>query len=318
MEGGMTLAVHKGIVNTAGGYNAMDMTRCFMAVCECILHCKAASYEEKLHAWFLSRQSKKYRRDIQDMGRYFGSMTCDSMNRAVSKMRRCLRASGQVNVSTMQVLYCETRHAINQYSIGALCFMLERYEASSVLRHRVSQVRARLLRSDEVSQPHTYQILESIREYLDMSVGALRQQRPARLLSVSDLVHKVGRLRICPKVVLEGIPEWGVLGRCMSVLLCKMQTGQGGASYRDLEDATRHSNVSNYHADGSRKSKAVLQSQLFQSVLHGQHGRPQQTGMRKRTFEQLVAAVRAAGGVPVYGWAKRRRMTRGEMEAFLE
>ena len=61
-QGGIVLAVQGGDLKYAAGYNAMDALRCFMAVCEHVFGVAAAVYDDAMHAWFDSRQSRKYRR----------------------------------------------------------------------------------------------------------------------------------------------------------------------------------------------------------------------------------------------------------------
>ena len=102
VQGGITLAVENGAAKKAWRYNAMDAARCFMAVCQSVFG-SALVYGDKLHAWCQARQSKKYRREMLKLQRHFGNMTCASMNAAVEKLRRRIRAAGTVTFSTMHV-----------------------------------------------------------------------------------------------------------------------------------------------------------------------------------------------------------------------
>ena len=317
MCGFVALAVRKGRVKMAGKYNAMDCARCFMAVCERILRCRPAEYVQVLHNWFLTKQSKKYRDEA--CLRYFGALSCDGMTRAIARMRASLSAGASVCAATMQILYCETRQAINKYTIGGVCYLLERFDMSRIVRHHVSRVRARLQSCDDVSTPHTLQLLETIRKQVGMMMQELRKQHPRRMLSVSDLAHKVGRLRICPKVVLEGIPEWNVLSRCMMAVVAKVKNMQRSASYQDVKQAARSMGITYYNAGGSsKKTRKVLLRQLAQKMKA-----PQGTGMKKRSFAELEQLVKAAGGQPLWyatvrGRRKRCRMSREAMEAYLD
>ena len=65
---------------------------------------------------------------------------------------------------------------------------------------------------------------------------------------------------------MEGIPEWCVLVRCMSVCVAKVRTGRDGSSYADLFNAARNSGVSPYKPDGTRKGKVVLRRQVARQL----------------------------------------------------
>ena len=59
-----------------------------------------------------------------------------------------------------------------------MAFMLEKYAGSPDLQALVSRKRDSLLTDNQVSEPHTLQVLECIGSQLGMSVGMLRKQRP--------------------------------------------------------------------------------------------------------------------------------------------
>ena len=174
-----------------------------------------------------------------------------------------------------------------------------------------------MLASDDVCKPHTLQVLEIIRKYLGMTLATLMQQQPRRILSVQDLAAKLGRWRLCPKVVLEGIPEWNVLSKCMAVLLAKLEIAGGIDKYQDLKKAAVTMGIPRCAADGSKKTKYALQRALKAKLKT-----PTGTGITKRTFKELEMDVTAAGGQyltykTVAARRVRRRMTRAAMEKFL-
>jgi hypothetical protein len=151
-----------------------------------------------------------------------------------------------------------------------------------------------------------------------MSMCMLKKQRPQRILSLPDIAHKMGKLGICPKVALQGIPEWNVMARGMTVVRAHLETADGGASYGDLKEAARSAGIPYHRADGSKKNKKVLQRDLSRTVALARD-----TGMRKRTIHELEVSVRAAGGSPlsyttVQGRRVRRRMTRSAMEQYAQ
>ena len=50
---------------------------------------------------------------------------------------------------------------------------------------------------------------------------------PKRTGGASEVAYQMGRRRLCPKVELDGIPEFRVLASCMSVVTQKVQAGLG-------------------------------------------------------------------------------------------
>ena len=255
-QGSIVLAIHQGVMRKMGAYNAMDCMRAFVNISECVLRNARASYSEDLHEWYLRRQAKKYVSQKAEMLQYFGVLSAASMRNALQRMRKALGESCSVCEATMYVLFCETRQAVNKYGIPAVAFMLEKYADSPDLQAVVSRKRDSLLTDDRVSEPHTLQVLEAIRSELGMSVGMLRKQRPRVSLSVQGLCFKVGSQRICPKVCVEGIPEWKNLEACISTIVHRLTATR--SSYADTLKAARSLGLAYYNKDGkSRKSKRV-------------------------------------------------------------
>ena len=160
-------------------------------------------------------------------------------------------------------------------------------------------------------------MLDAVVEYLGLSLAEVRGQRPDRMCGAREVAHEVGRLRICPKVQLQGIPEWNVFCRCGIILLAKQQHEDGVAKYNDLTRALQAMGVAKNQRNGQRKSRRVLGRQFARAVE-----RSKDTGMRKRHVEDLFHDVQEAGGKPLWyvsagGQRKRRRMKRSAMEAFL-
>ncbi|MCP4466213.1 MAG: hypothetical protein GY813_05630, partial [Halieaceae bacterium] len=113
----VAVAVQKNRVKMTGNYNSMDCMRCFMHIVEFCMGCAPTEYTEELHQWFLKRQCRKYGRDAAAELAYFGVLSCDSMTAALGRMRTALNTASQVSAATMYVLFCETRQAINRYSL---------------------------------------------------------------------------------------------------------------------------------------------------------------------------------------------------------
>ena len=305
----VAVAIQKGNVRMAAKYLSMDCMRVLMHVLEYVCKCKPVVYDDMLHSWFLARQSKKYRRETQRMLAYFGALSCDLLNKAIHRMRKALNATTNVNASTMFVLFCETRRAINNYSLCSVRYLIEQYDSSAKLRDVVSTARYEL--SDGVStECHTNQLLEAIRMHLGLSLNALRKLHPKRICTVSELAFQLGRRRICPKVELDGIPEFHVLARALSVVYVKVHDA---SSIRELRMAASVMGV---------KYCKSLSKQTLGRRVRARMGQPVGTGKRKRCHAELVDAVTAAGGVvrwyeSVRGRRVRCRMSKPSMEAFL-
>ena len=115
---------------------------------------------------------------------------------------------------------------------------------------------------------------------------------------------------MCPKVELNGIPEFRVLASSMSVVTQKVQAGLGRKAlehkhtyarqhtqkYRTLLEAAKGLGIK-YAKRHTTKKLAVL-------VKRGMH-KPSGTGARKRSYEELVSAVHARGG------SEYERVTKG-------
>ncbi len=85
-------------------------------------------------------------------------------------MRTALGSRSHVNPSTIFILFCETRQAINKYMLGPACFLLEHFARSASVQTLVARRRADLQHNDDDSMPHTLQLLEIIRNDLGMTI----------------------------------------------------------------------------------------------------------------------------------------------------
>ena len=113
----------------------------------------------------------------------------------------------------------------------------------------------------------------------------------------------VGSSRVCPKVALEGIPEWMALREQLQEVCALL-----GTRHRLVSESARRLGIPLHHADGSRKTKEELSTAL------GEAG-----GMRKRPYSELQAQVQRAGcGTRTVEGGKRRKLTRAELQAVLD
>ena len=119
-----------------------------------------------------------------------------------------------------------------------------------------------------------------------------------------------GKDSVCPKMELDGIPEFHVLARALSVVYVKVHDA---SSIRELRIAASVMGV---------KYCKSLSKQTLGRRVRARLGQPVGTGKRKRSHAELVDAVTAAGGVvrwyeSVRGRRVRCRMSKPSMEAFL-
>jgi hypothetical protein len=313
----VVLAFRKGRMITMGSYNIMDTMRCFMAVTQKVLRCCGPEYTEELHAWFMKKQSKKYREEHHKIMFFFGHVSCTQMTAAVRRLQGIAGSELTVTTSTMQVLLCETRQAINAYTTAGVCYMLEKYRNSKGIRDAVESVRIGLLSSDRITRPHTLQMFDAVLRYCELSVSQVRQQRPRRMLQSRGIVDAVGAC-MCPKIAVEGIPEWRSLSEQLGIIMGRVQghenrlAGSRASSYQDLQQAAVNMGIARYCSDGTRRAKRQLAAEVSRRARSD-------GGMRKRTFQELEEAVSEAGGTSrPYLRGVRRRMNKAQMEAFLE
>ena len=319
----VAVAVHKNQVKMAGKYNSMDCMRCLMHIIEFCMGSTPTEYTEELHQWFLKRQCRKYGRDAAAELAYFGVLSCDSMTTALGRMRKALKTTSQVSVATMYVLYCETRQAINMYSLHGLWYLIELYDKRKSVRANVSRVRDGLANSVS-TLCHTIQVLEGIRSCVGVSLAVLRKLPCKRAGGPLEVAYQMGRRRLCPKVDLHCIPEFRVLASCISVVSQKIlgrkpqEKKQGYArqhtqQYRGLLKAAK--------GLGIKYSKSYTVKKLAALVKRGMQ-KPSGTGARKRSYQELVSAVHARGAseyerVKMQGRWITRRVSKVKLEALL-
>ena len=306
----VAVAVQKNGVKMAGKYNSMDCMRCLMLMLEYCMGC-VTEYTEELHQWFLKRQCRKWACHAAAELAYFGVVSCDSMITALGRMRKALNTTSQVSVATMYVLFCETRQAVNRYSLHGLWYLIEVYDKSKSVRAHVSRARNGLVST----RCHTIQLLEVIRSCVGVSLAVLRKHSCKRAGGPWEVAYQMGRRRLCPKVVSDGIPEFRVLASCLSVVTQKVQTyaRQDTQQYRGLVKAAQGLGIK-YGKSHTVKKLALLVKRGMQ--------KPSGTGARKRTYEELVSAVHARGAseyqrVKVHGRWITRRVSKATLEALV-
>ena len=130
-----------------------------------------------------------------------------------------------------------------------------------------------------------------------------------------EVAYQLGRRRLCPKVELDGIPEFRVLASSLSVVTQKIQTyaRQHEQQYRGLVKAAQGLGIK-YGKSHSVKKLAAL-------VKRGMH-KPSGTGARKRSYQELVSAVHARGAseykrMKIQGRWVTRRVSKVQLAALL-
>ena len=98
--------------------------------------------------------------------------------------------------------------------------------------------------------------------------------------SAVNTCKAVGANRLCPKVVLEGIPEWVGLKNELQRI-----GGALGIRQRLTAVTARSLGISSHHRDGKRKAKEALRAEVLKAG-----------GVRKRKFGELKDMVKRAGG----------------------
>ncbi|CAK0891356.1 unnamed protein product, partial [Prorocentrum cordatum] len=308
----VAVAVQKNKVKMAGKYNSMDCMRCFMHMVEYCMGFTPTEYTEELHQWFLKRQCRKWARHAAAELAYFGLVSCDTMTTALGRMRKALNSTSQVSVATMYVLFCETRQAINRYSLHGVLYLIDAYDKSKSVRANVSRVRPGLVST----RCHTIQLLEAIRSCVGVSLAVLRTSGGG----VSDggpceVAYQLGRCRLCPKVECDGIPELRVLASCLSVLTQKVQTyaRQPSQQYRGLVKAAKGLGIKYGKSHTVKKLALLVKRGMLQ---------PSGTGACKRTYRELVSAAHARGAseyqrIKVQGRWITRRVSKATLEALV-
>lgn len=215
-----------------------------------------------------------------------------------------------VSFSSIQVLLCETRQAVNKYGLRGVCSLIGHYKRSVYVRREVASLRKELTARLSMKQSHTVLVLERIRVAVGMSICDVRAAHGIVACSRHQLVYSLGSLRLCPKVCLEAIPEWICLRRSMSVCLCRAQRNP---RYCDLVAACRELGITS-RGSAARISKASLRRAF--------NVRMKKSSALKRSWHEVAQDVSDAGGSPVYyqksvGKRRKCRMSIRDMEAFL-
>ena len=196
----LALAEHNHRRRCMGQYNQRHTLRTFMVVHEQILGAPATAYTEELHRWFARGLSKK------SACVTFPASDARSLRQSVTDLQAVLGSDFTVTWSTVFVLRCETRQVCQTYGIGGIQKMAQAVHRSSRLQAIVEEQRLMLLREETPGRCHTVQIFDAIAKQKGWSQQYLRRQPKSK--SVASVCWTVGAGRLCPKVVLEGIPEW--------------------------------------------------------------------------------------------------------------
>ena len=179
------LKLADGHIKQAAKYNSMDITRVLMHMLEYVGHCRPVEYTQDLHNWYLKRQSKRGR---QEMVSVYKNTTCEGMQADVQRMATVLK-SRSVNVSSMYVLYCETRQVINEYGLVASSYLIEEYDKSLEIQRMISSYAKALSYKKSSNKCSTSECMRAIQEYLGMTTSVLRMQNPS---VVYDAWHRRG------------------------------------------------------------------------------------------------------------------------------
>ena len=306
----VVLAHHKGRKKTMGSYHSMDAIRCFECVCRFLLRSQATPYTSVVHQWILKKQSSKFRKVMLKDLFYFGIQDAACMVKAVQKYAK-LHAKKSVIPTTTFVLYCEVRQVINRFTLKGAKFLCEAYEKSKAIRETGEELKEHLLEKDDGADSHTVQVFQAIADHVKFK-PSLALHVTATPTEVIDACAKHG---LCPKLALEGIPEWISLRNVLQGILVNCT---GKAKYADVTATAKSFGVSVFDKEGNRKPMPMLQRQVTQA-------RQQSTLMpsRKRTWVVLENEMRSKGGnpSPYVGKGpnrKRKRMRPRAIEKWLE
>ena len=162
---------------------------------------------------------------------------------------------------------------------------------------------------------------------MGVSLAVLRKVPSKRTGGASEVAYQMGRRRLCPKVELDGIPEFRVLASCMRVVTQKVQAGLGRKpqeknqkyarqhtrQYRSLVEAAKGLGIKYAKSHTTRKLVVLVRRRMQ---------KPAGTGARKRSYEELVSAVHARGGseyerMKKHGRWITRRVSKVKLEALL-
>ena len=296
-----------------GLYNSMDAMRCLAIVCEILIPCQGTPYDQELHEWFISRQSKKVKKATTDVLKYFCITGARSLNQFISRIRTETRLGATVCFATMYVLFCETRIVINKYGARSICYLIQQYKRSPKLQAHTESIRHTLFRTTS-TKAHTLIVIEGMMEFLQLTGQSMRKKVPDSILSAVDIAYELGVLRICTKVSLDGIPEWGVLRDCLTVILAQLRK-PSDQTYGDVMRAATAAGINIFDKNGGRKPKKQIQMEVTQYMQ-----KPHLTGRLKRTHKELESAVIAKGGnvLSPCGQGKRVRMSKRDMQEYVD
>ena len=190
-----------------GKYNKTNtMRRTFMVVHEQILGAPATAYTDRLHHWFTRGLSKRSASGTLQATSALADKDALRFQKSVKEMQTAVGPDFTVTWSTVFVLRCETRQVCQKYGFGGIEKMTQAVQRSSTLQAVVEEQRQALLREKMPGKCHTVQIFEAIAKHKGWSQQYLRRHHNRK--SAASVCRAVGAGRLCPKVVLEGIPEW--------------------------------------------------------------------------------------------------------------
>ena len=168
---------------------------------------------------------------------------------------------------------------------------------SGTVRRMVGEFKEELLRKDYAGKCHTVQIGAVICKYKKWTVAELKTRKGTR--SFGELCRRVGETGMCPKVYLEGIPEWVAMKQQMERVCACM-----GLRVRLLSGVALDMGVTRWK-DGGRKTKEELAKAVNEAG-----------GQRKRKYAELKNMVLGVGGsVRVSEDGKQRKLQKQELVA---
>ena len=161
----------------------------------------------------------------------------------------------------------------------------------------VERYRQRLMLEDMAGKCHTMQLCDVVVDFKGWLKDEMETCRGS--MKLSTISWRLGVLRLCPKVCLEGIPEWINLKEEVQMIAAGL-----GFRHRIVSEAAKKLGISTHSADGVRKNKNELAAEV------------RRVKVPKRKYTQLKDEVKRLGGsLRIYEDGKQRRLKQPELQA---
>ena len=301
---GVVLAIHNGILRTISNYNEMDATRCFECLVNAVFGVPPTIYDDSLHCWYMKRQKKKMRAQVLKDMKAIGVTTAREMQEKLKVFQSLV--SGTVNASTGFVALCEFRQLLNKFGLRRVHLMVQACEKSTDIQKAVAVKRRELFETGGTCECHTVQLFNVI-----AGMGKFGNAAPQCTVAPSKVLDAMVGAGLCPKVALDGIPEFASLQKSFPLLVA-LALGRS-INCKLLAKACASIGCTPRSA-GARKSKRRMMNMLSKGLHEGYDLVTKSESTHKALEKRMISL---GGNVRPYIGGKRTRLSATDMKNWI-